>query len=232
MQRRIVILFMLLVTAGTLKSQVYYNPNVAIKPIPTLSVYKVVITDSTTTLVIRIRNEKQLAPFFIRTKRLKIRKVGDQFGGKLLSSENVPFYPYKHVFTTRNEIFEFTLVFPALKPPVKYFDLIEDTPQKEFYIQGIILDPDLNRAITKGFLDFQRGDREGALKAFIDVANMDLYFEYGLAYFNILYLLADMNRWEEAKEWYKKFKNHFFYDRKLLENELYRLGVTQKIQSH
>ena len=106
---------------------------------------------------------------------------------------------------------------------------MEDGGGEEFYLRGIVLDSDLNRVISKGFKAFQLGDREGALQAFMEMAEMDLYFEYGLAYFNVIYLYAQLNRWQEAKEWYGKFKNRFFYDRQLLENELNRLGILQRL---
>jgi hypothetical protein len=141
-----------------------------------------------------------------------------------------PFAPEKHVFTTLNEVFEFTLVFQPLPKGTKYFDLMENMPKREFYIQGIVLDPKLNEMITRGFDSFARGDGNGALKAFIEMANADLYFEYGLAYFNIIYLLTASNRIPEAQEWYDKWKDRFFYDKALLESEMTRLGIRQKLK--
>lgn len=211
-------------------SQVVYNPNVAIKPIPTLSVTSVVLTDSTTTVNIRIVNPRQLPPFTLRTRELYIRQVSDPNTQKFLRSVKAPFSPEKHVFSTQNEAFEFTLVFEALPKGTKYFDLMENMPQREFYIQGIILDPKLNEIVTRGFNSFSRADGNGALRAFIEFAEADLYFEYGMAYFNIIYLLASSNRIPEAKEWYGKFQERFFYDKKLLENELGRLGILQKLK--
>jgi len=107
---------------------------------------------------------------------------------------------------------------------------VELTPERDFYVQGIIIDKDLNTEITRGFRAYQLGDTEGALNHFINVAEMDLYFEYGLAYFNILYILVQQNRWAEAKEWYEKFKNRFFYDKQLLSNELSRMGIIQRLE--
>lgn len=210
--------------------QTVYNPNVAIKPIPTLSVYKVVTTDSSTAVTLRIFNSKQLPPFTLRTRDLFIRQVSDPYNKKLIRSENAPFAPEKHVFSKLNEIFEFTLVFEPLPKGTKYFDLMETMPKREFYAQGIILEQKLNDIITRGFDAFSKGDRNGALSAFIEMANADLYFEYGLAYFNIIYLLVQMNRIPEAQEWYDKFKDRFFYDKKLMENEMGRLGILQKLK--
>jgi hypothetical protein len=148
----------------------------------------------------------------------------------LIRSSNAPCAPENHVFKTLNESFEFTLVFPALPKETKYFDLMEVMPKREFYLQGIVLDAKLNNLITRGFDAFARADGNGALAAFIEMANADLYFEYGIAYFNIIYLLASSDRIPEAKEWYAKFRDRFFYDKKLLENELARLGILQKLK--
>jgi hypothetical protein len=227
--KRIALLFIFLGAVWMGNSQTFYNPNIAIKPIPSLTIPSVVLTDSTTTVIIRIVNPKQMAPFSIKTRDIFIRPVSEPNVQKLLRAVKAPFAPEKHVFTTPNESFEFTLVFQPLPKGTKYFDLMESTPQRDFYIQGIILDPTLNECITRGFESFSRADGNGALKAFIDMANADLYFEYGMAYFNIIYLLTASNRIPEAKEWYAKFQERFFYDKKLLENEMGRMGILQKL---
>ena len=221
----------LLITVGAVAfGQLVNNPNIAIKPIPSLSVTRVITTDSTTSVTIRIVNAKQLSPFTLRTRDLYIRPVSDPNNLKLIRAEKAPFAPEKHIFSTLNEVFEFTLVFKPLPKGTKYFDLMENMPKREFYIQGIILDPKLNEIITRGFDSFSKADGNGALKAFIEMANSDLYFEYGMAYFNIIYLLAQSNRIPEAQEWYSKFRDRFFYDKTLLENELARLGILQKLK--
>jgi hypothetical protein len=206
------------------------NPSISIKPIASLSITKVVTTDSTTSVSIKIVNSKQLPPFTLRTRDLYIRPVSDPKNLKLIRSVNAPFAPATHVFTTLNEVFEFTLVFQALPKGTKYFDLMENMPKREFYIQGIVLDAKLNEIIARGFDCFARADGNGALKAFIEMANTDLYFEYGLAYFNIIYLLTAGNRIDEAQVWYDKWKDRFFYDKALLEKEMTRLGIKQKLK--
>ena len=184
-----VVLVLFLISAGVMGfGQTVVNPNIAIKPIATLSVTKVVTNDSTTSVTIRIVNSKQLPPFTLRTRDLFIRPVSDPDVQKLIRSDKAPFTPEKHVFSTTDEIFEFTLVFQALPKGTRYFDIMENMPKREFYVQGIVLDPKLNELITRGFETFSKGDENGALKAFIEFANADLYFEYGVAYFNIIYL--------------------------------------------
>jgi len=211
-------------------SQLVNNPNIAIKPIPSLSITSVVTNETSTTVTIRIANAKNLQPFTIKTRDLFIRPVSDPNTLKFIRSDKAPFAPEKHTFITPEEVFEFTLVFQPLPKGTKYFDLMENSTKRDFYIQGIILDPKLNEIISRGFESFSKGDGNGALKAFIEMANGDLYFEYGMAYFNIIYLLVQSNRIAEAQEWYDKFKNRFFYDKTLLENELVRLGIRQKLK--
>ncbi len=211
-------------------AQTVYNPNVAIRPIPTLSVYKVEMLENSTAITFRIINSNQLPPFSLSSKNIILRKVSDTMDLPLIRSENASFLPEKHIFSYKDEIYEFTLVFGGLIQPAKYIDVIEMTPERSFYVQGIILDKDLNTEITLGFRAYQLGDISGALQNFINVAEMDLYFEYGLAYFNILYILSQQNRWAEAKEWYEKYKNRFFYDKQLHSNELSRMGIIQRLE--
>jgi hypothetical protein len=226
------ILFVLLTLAMPVLclAQAVYNPSISSKPIASLTVTQVVTNETSTSVTIRIVNTKQLAPFTLRTRDLFIRPVSDPNNLAMIRADNAPFAPEKHVFTSLNEAFEFTLVFKPLPKGTKYFDLVENMPKREFYVQGIILDAKLNELMNRGFELFSKADGNGALKAFIEFANADLYFEYGIAYFNIIYLLAQSNRIPEAQEWYDKFKDRFFYDKKLLENELGRYGILQKLK--
>jgi len=228
--KKILILFFLITAGAVGFGQLVNNPVIAIKPIAALSITSVVTNESSTTVVIRIVNSKQLPPFSLRTRDLIIRPVSDPNVQKLIRSDKAPFAPEKHVFSSLNEVFEFTLVFEPLPKGTKYFDLVENMPKREFYIQGIILDAKLNEMITRAFDSFAKADGNGALKAFIEFANADLYFEYGVAYFNIIYLLAQSNRIPEAKEWYGKFRDHYFFDKKLLENELGKRGILEKLK--
>lgn len=225
-----ILILSLLSLSMAIQAQFIPNPNVAIKPIGSLTITAVELTDSTTTVYIRITGTKPMQTFTLRTRDLFIRPVSDPYTQAFIRDNNAPFAPKTHVFQNLNETLEFSLVFQALPKGTKYFDLMENMPKREFYVQGIILDPKLNEMVTRGFESFSRADGNGALKAFIEMANADLYFEYGLAYFNIIYLLASANRIPEAKEWYAKFQDRFFYDKKLLENELGRLGILQKLR--
>ena len=207
-----------------------YNPNVAIKPITTLSVYKVEMTENSTAITFRIVNNDLLQSFYLNSKDIVLRKVSDTMDLPLIKSENVKFFPEKHVFSYKDEIHEFTLHFGGLIQPAMYVDVLEQGSVRDFYVQGIILDEDLNTEITRGFRAYQLGDVMGALEHFINFAEMDLYFEYGLAYFNILYILSQQNRWEEAQAWYEKFKNKFFYDKQLHVTGLSKMGIIQRLE--
>lgn len=228
--KRLFIFFIIAGLGMAAFAQEVNNPSISEKPIPTLSLTRVVTNETTTTLYVKIVNSKQLPPFGIKTKDLYIRPVSDPNPLKLIKSDKAPFEPERHIFTSLNEVFEFSLTFPALPKGTKYFDLMDNLPKHEFFIQGIILDPKLNEILVRGFDLFSRGDGNGALNAFIEFANHDLYFEYGIAYFNIIYILSIGNRNDEAQQWYNKFKDRFFYDKKLLENEFSRLGIKQKLK--
>lgn len=211
-------------------TQTIYNPNVAIKPIPSLSVYKVEMLENTTAITFRIINNNQLPPFSLKSKNMILREVSDTMDLHLIRSENAKFSPEQHVFSYIDEIYEFTLVFGGLIQPVKYIDVVERTPERDFYVQGIILDEDLNTEITRGFMAYQNSDPMGAVEHFVNFIEMDLYFEYGFAYFFVLNILASQNEWDEAKKWYNQFKNKFFYDKQLHVNALQKMGVIQRLE--
>ncbi|MBT3242814.1 MAG: hypothetical protein HN352_06660 [Bacteroidetes bacterium] len=226
-------LFFLILLVGILlpaQAQVVFNPNIAIRPMVSLSIFKIELTDSSTVVTVRIRNQSQLTPFSIKSKKLIARKSGEPDAVRLVKSENVPFYPEKHTFSFKDDILEFKLYFPPLEKPVKYLDIQEEGSDKKFYMQGIIIDPELNGAITNGIKAFQMGDPNQALTHFINACEMDLYFEFGIAYFNVIYILAQQKRWAEAKVWYDKFQERFFYDKQVLMNSLAEMGLIQRLE--
>lgn len=230
MKRRL--LFSLLLVFGlSLSAQVVYNPNIAIRPSLAMSIYKVEMTPESTVVTVRMRNQTQLPPFSIISKNLILRRSGEPDALKLVKSEKVPFAPQKHTFSFKDEILEFTLYFPPLPQPAKYIDIQEEGNDKQFYLQGIILDADMNREITRGFRSFERGDQIQALEAFTNAAEMDPYFEFGIAHLNVIYLYTLQNKWTEAREWYKKFNERFFYDKQVLTNSLAQLGLIQKLEA-
>ncbi len=224
------ILFLLIILTLGLKAQVVYNPNVAIKPIVSMSVYKVEMTPEATVVTIRLRNQNQLTPFSIKSKDIVIQRTSEPDSLKLIKAENAPFAPDKHIFSYKDEVIEFTLYFPPLPQPVKYFDILEQGADRQFYLQGIIVDPDMNSEITRGFIAYQQKDVDQALEAFTNVAEMDMYFEFGIAYFNVIYILAEQKRWAEAGRWYKKFQERFFYDKNLHNNYFARMGIIKRLE--
>ena len=66
MKKTVIFSLLLVLTLG-LKAQVVYNPNVAIKPIVSMSVYKVEVTQTETIVTVRLRNQNQLTPFSIKS---------------------------------------------------------------------------------------------------------------------------------------------------------------------
>lgn len=229
--KKLIILFLLV--AGSLAgfTQNYFNPNVAIKPIATLSVYKIQRTKESTRVTLRIRNQNQVPPFALPSDKLLLRTTGEPEAYRMIGSENAPILPKKHVFSFKDEVLEFTLIFPPMPDPVKYLDIVQEDGGEQFYLQGIILDTDMNNEIARGFREAQNGNNIAALEAFKNVAEMDPYFEFGLAHFNVIYLLAAQKNWKEAGEWYKKFKERFFYDKTLLEGELARMGIIPRLEA-
>lgn len=228
--KKVVLLLSILILGQYLMAQTVYNPNVSIKPLPTFSVYKVEMQENSTAITFRIINNGQVPPFSLKSRDIILRRVSDTMELPLIRSENVKFFPEQHSFTYDKEILEFTLYFGGLLQPAKYIDVLEKTDAKDFYVQGIILDEDMNTEITRGFKAYSLGDVEGALQHFVNFNEMDLYFEYGFSYFFILNILSNQGRWEEAGKWYGKFKNKFFYDKQLHINSLQKMGIAQRLE--
>lgn len=215
----------------TVQSQIHYNPQVAIKPIASLTVHKVEMTQESTRITIRIVNQNQLPAFSLPSENLILRKTSEAEAYGMIGSENAPIAPEKHTFSFKNEVLDFTLIFPPLPEPVKYLDIRQADGGEQFYVQGIILDEEMNREITRGFKAFQAGDTPQALEAFKNVAEMDPYFEFGMGHFNVIYILASQKKWAEAGEWYTRFQERFFYDKTLLQGELARMGIINRLEA-
>lgn len=229
MKKFIGILILTLLISG-LQAQIHYNPQVAIKPIGSLSVHKVELAKDETRVTVRIVNQDQL-PAFGLPAQLVIRKTSEPEAWPMLRAENVPVLPQKHTFSFKGDILEFTLIFPPIPQPVKYLDIKQPEGDEQFYLQGIILDEDMNREISRGFRAWRINDMTTTLEAFKNVAEMDPYFEFGLAHFNVIYILASQKQWAEASEWYRKFEERFFYDKTLLQGELARMGIISRLEA-
>ena len=228
--KKVLLLIVALVSAVGIRAQVIYNPQIALKPMVSMSVHKVELTKENTKVTVRVVNENQLPPFGL-TDKLIIRKTSEAEAYPLLSSENAPILPKKHTFSFKGDVLEFTLIFAPIPGPVKYLDITQADEGEQFFLRGIILDADMNREIVRGFRASKLGDMTQTLEAFKNVAEMDPYFEFGLAHFNVIYILAGQNRWAEAGEWYKKFQERFFYDKTLLQNELARMGIIPRLEA-
>jgi len=189
----------------TILSQTIAKPNYALKSHETLEIKKIEIEPEATTFYLSIEN-RTTGGYFCTDRDVFII-YPDKSRSKLISSNGIPVCPDTYKFKTIGEKLDFVLRFPPLKQGTEWIDLIEDCTDNCFSFYCVILDPDLNKSIDDAFVLIENGELDGALAAFIDIAeeidNNNPGVE-GLLYVNIITLANETGNSAKASEWYQR----------------------------
>jgi hypothetical protein len=119
----------------------------------------------------------------------------------------IPACPENYIFSHLNERLKFSLHFSGDLP--LSFDLIEDCNDACFSIMGICSDEKLNSEINEAYNNYNAGFKELALEQYMNIlvktSSEKLSLNTGL-YINIINILNETRRNEEATIWMKKFE--------------------------
>lgn len=198
----------MLFVCGSSFSQIFTNPNYALKSHETLMITRVETTTQVTVISLTVENRIEGGYFCADKNIFMIYPDGTR--SKLLSSKGIPACPNSYKFKTIGEKLSFELSFPALKKGTDWIDLIEDCSDICFSFFGICLNGDLNKKIDDASLLAETGEPAKALIGFINIANtIDSRNSGigGLIYMNIVQLSKEAGNITEAKEWYRKLES-------------------------
>lgn len=122
-------------------SQTTNYPEITKNDVPYLSITKVELSPSTTTILY-----KYISPSIYNSggwvcigKDVHIRDYYSKKVYKLSKVNNIPICPEKHNFKYRGQVLEFSLEFEPLPSSVTKIDIIEDEETKAFNFYGVIL---------------------------------------------------------------------------------------------
>lgn len=206
MRRTILVLIFLATCALITYSQIYNQPNVALKSPETLEMEKVEIRPEATIVFLSVENKRSSGGNFCADKNIYII-YPDGSRLKLTKAKNIPVCPDIYNFKSVGEKLQFTLEFPPLKPGIKWFDLIEDCSSNCFWFYGVTLDNELNKKLDEAFSLASKGqpaDNINLFKNILDnIENQDLGIE-GLLYINIINASIENADKAGAEVWYKR----------------------------
>jgi len=228
MRVKIAISVLFFLTAGNVNifSQIYDQPNIALKSHETLDILKVEISPQKTVFYLSVENRIASGNFCADKNIYIIYPDGTR--DKLITSTGIPVCPDAYRFKTIGEKLNFVLTFPALKNGTEWIDLIEDCSENCFSFYGITLDNDLNKKIDDAFVLVENSEPVNALISFIKIAEetdiKNLGVE-GLLYINIIKLARETGNTVKAAQWYKRLESSGVSRVELYIKHLNSLGI-------
>ncbi len=206
--KNIPVLVLLLLATPVINGQTVNKPNYAMKSHETLEIISIETNPNATVVHMSIENRIPGGSFCADRAIWLISSPDNR--SRLVTAVGIPVCPYVHHFTLPGEILNFSLSFPPLPASVKSVDLVEECPDNCFSFYGIVLDNDLNSAIDKAFESAEGGNKEDALKQFIEIAEDPGRSDDatdGLLYINIIRLAAERGYQATAEKWYRRLKS-------------------------
>jgi hypothetical protein len=186
-------------------SQIYVQPNFALKSHETLEISKVELTPEKTVLYMSVEN-RIAGGNFCADRNINIIYPG---GGKikLKKASGIPVCPDNYKFKIIGEKLQFTLEFSPLKPETKWIDIVEECASNCFWFYGVTLDNDLNKKLDDVFALASKGkpaENIALFKTLLDsIDRQDPGIE-GLLYINIINAAAEDKDEVNKMLWYKR----------------------------
>ncbi len=199
---------LLFVAIPLLRGQNVEKPNFALKSHETLEISRIETDSKGTVFHMSVENRIPGGSFCADRNIWIILSPDKKLG--LVSAAGIPVCPDAHHFIRPGEKLEFTLVFPPLPAGTGTVDLIEDCSENCFSFYGIVVDNELNSTINMAFEIVDGGNREDALKQFIQIAEdseKSFGAPAGLLYINIIQLAAERGYQATAEKWYRKLRS-------------------------
>ncbi len=119
----------------------------------------------------------------------------------MIYATGIPICPETYSFSFVGEKKTFQLIFPAFKQQPKYIDIIEECQEYCLSIQGVILDPVFNQIINNGYNAYKNENTDEALDYFTKAISGYPDYPYAFLYANIIQILAENQKYTEAKQW-------------------------------
>lgn len=201
----ILVIFIIIFTAGVAFSQEFLQPNYALKSHETLEIEKIKITPGETVVYLSIEN-RIAGGEFCADKNIFII-YPDLTKVKLVSSSGIPACPATYKFRTVGEKIDFTLTFPSLKEGTQWIDLIEDCQDNCFSFYGITLDDGINKKVNEAICLAEDGKTTESIKLYKQLIGELKGMNHGMEgslYSELIILLNKSGKKEEAKEWFGK----------------------------
>ena len=207
MKISISILFFFVTGIVNIQSQIFNQPNIALKSHETLEISKIENNVHSTSIYLSIENHITGGNFCADRNIYLIYPDGSRL--KLIKAMNIPVCPDSYSFKSIGEKLQFTLEFPSLKPGTKWIDLIEECADYCFSFYGVCLDNELNKMIDDASILAENREPANALISFIkiaDTADSRNSGIEGLIYINIIKLAKETGNITKAAEWYSRLK--------------------------
>jgi hypothetical protein len=189
-------------------SQLFYEPNYALKSHETLELSKVEVSGSSTVVYLSLENRIANGTFCADRNIYLIEPDGKKL--KLIKASGIPVCPESYKFKMIGEKLQFKLEFSSLKAGTKWVDIIEDCSDNCFSFYGVTLDNELNEKIDQALLMAEKGETSKAIALYKNIINSQNGSDNGVVggiYADIITLSNKAGDKAGAGEWYKKLES-------------------------
>ena len=211
MKKNILLYLSLLLSMTYLQAQNISKPNFAMASHP-LKVLQIETNANNTIVYLSIKNQSLTGAFCVDSK-VYIKDVLADKKTHMLYADGIPTCPEAHTFARVGESLEFKLIFPKIAADAKYLDLIEDCTDHCFFLQGIILDTELNKLVNDAYVAYAQGKFDEATALFEQAITYYPDYPYGFIYFNLIKIHSEQDNWEKTNYWYSKLSESYAFDK-------------------
>jgi len=213
------LLIFLVIDFARLEAQSVVKPNFAASSHP-VTINRVLKTD--TSFVVQITLENKLPNgYFCAGKEIVLKDIVSGKKIQMDHAEGVPVCPEIYHFKWVGEKLQFSLYFPVVDTTVRYADIIEVCNENCLVINGLILSPELNLLIDRGYDAYTHENLSLALESFQSAINRFPDYPYGFMYGNVIRILLEEKKAKEAKHWAQKLKDSQINDKYSILRQLY-----------
>jgi hypothetical protein len=216
----------ILTVNGSLWSQTITLPNSALKSHETLEIRKVVLSENSTEVYLKIENRISNGTFCADRNIYIVYPDGTRI--RMISSNGIPVCPDSYSFKRVGEQLDFILKFPPLRKGIASVNLIEDCQDNCFSFYDVILDNDLNMKINDAFAYAEKDEPLRAameLSRIVTESNGTAGPADGLLFLSLVKLYTSAGNKVKAAEWYRKIESSGLPETSLYLKHLNSIGI-------
>ncbi|MBN2639804.1 MAG: tetratricopeptide repeat protein [Bacteroidales bacterium] len=226
-QRAIFSVLFVIIPVIILAQKVQHDPFFTVSTHPITVVSAAAYSDSLV-LVLSVENKSDEG-YFCVNRKVFIEDLVTGIRTYMSKESGLPHCPDVYHFKWKGEQKTFFLTFPVLDKKTRYVNVVEDCKDHCFTLYGLVLDENMNRYINAAYDAYRVNKTADALGMFERIVKLYPDYPFGVFYENIIEILIQEGKFDEAGKWYQKLQYSNFLDKKALLNKVRSIEGFNKI---